>query len=131
YENEMFSGKVNDLAPAADPSNGLYPVELSLNPNNKRLAPGLFASVEITPSKSRNYTSIPLEALVEGSGLGAYVFVPQPDSVSVKKLPVLVAYIEGKYAVISNGLDTVEAVVTSGAPYLTEKKKIKMIKGAY
>ncbi|MBL7826937.1 MAG: efflux RND transporter periplasmic adaptor subunit, partial [Saprospiraceae bacterium] len=91
YENEMFSGKVKDLAPAADPSNGLYPVELSLDTKNKRLAPGLFASVEITPSKSRNYTSIPLEALVEGSGLGAYVFVPQPDSVSVKKLPVLVA----------------------------------------
>lgn len=125
YEGTTFSGKVRELAPAADPSSGLYAIEVGIQPQGKRFAPGLFGEVEITPSQSRNYTLIPVEALVEGDGQSAFVFALQTDGESVRKLPVRVAFLEGNQAVITNGLEGVQEVVTGGAPYLTEKKKVR------
>ena len=125
YEGTVFNGKVSDLSPAADPASGLYPVEIRIQPQGKRFAPGLFAEVDIIPSKSRPYTMIPVEAIVEGDGQLAFVFALQADGVSVKKMPVQVAFIEGNQAVIASGLEGVTEVVTSGAPYLSEKKKVR------
>lgn len=125
YEGTLFQGKITDLAPAADPASGLYPVEIRIQPQGKRFAPGLFAEVAIKPSQSRAYTMIPVEALVEGNGQEAFVFAIQPDGESVKKLSVKVAFMEGNQAVIASGLEGVIEVVTSGAPYLNEKKKVR------
>jgi len=125
YPDAPFNGKVSDLAPAADPASGLYPVEIKVSPQGKRFAPGLFAQVDITPSQSRNYTTVPVEAIVEGDGKSAFVFALQADGESVKKVPVQVAFLEGNQAVIASGLEGVTEVVTSGAPYLSEKKKVK------
>lgn len=127
YEGVKFQGKVSDLAPAADPVSGLYPVEIRIQPQGKRFAPGLFAEVDITPSQSRPYAMIPIEAIVEGDGQSAFVFALQADGVSVKKTSIRVAFIEGNQAVIASGLEGVNEVVTSGAPYLSEKKKVKKI----
>lgn len=125
YEGVTFNGKVKELAPAADPASGLYPVEIRIQAQGKRFAPGLFAEVDITPASSRPYTMIPVEAIVEGDGQSAFVFALQADGTTVKKMPVRVAFLEGNQAVISSGLEGVTEVVTSGAPYLTEKKKVR------
>lgn len=125
YPDAPFIGKVSDLAPSADPASGLYPVEIRVTPHGKRFAPGLFAQVDITPSQSRPYTLVPVEAIVEGDGKSAFVFVLQADGESVKKAPVEVAFLEGNQAVIASGLEGVAEVVTSGAPYLSEKKKVR------
>lgn len=127
YESTTFNGKLSDLAPAADPASGLYPVEIQIQPQGKRFAPGLFAEVDITPSQSRPYVMIPVESIVEGDGQSAFVFALQSDGVSVKKVPVQVAFIEGNQAVIATGLEGVTEVVTSGAPYLNEKKKVRKL----
>ena len=62
---------------------------------------------------------------MEGDGQSAFVFALQSDGVSVKKMPVRVAFMEGTEAVIASGLEGVKEVVTSGAPYLSEKKKVR------
>ncbi len=125
YPDAPFSGKVSELAPSADPASGLYPIEIKVAPQGKRFAPGLFAQVDITPSQSRPYTLVPIEAIVEGDGKSAFVFALQADGESVKKAPVQVAFLEGNQAVITSGLEGVAEVVTSGAPYLSEKKKVR------
>lgn len=125
YPDLNFNGKVSDLAPAADPTNGLYPVEIRITPQGKRFAPGLFAQVDITPPQARNYATVPIEAIVEGDGKEAFVFAVQADGESVRKLPVQVAFLEGNLVYLNGGLDGSTEVITSGAPYLTEKSKIK------
>ncbi len=127
YEDTVFDGKISDLAAAADPSSGMYPVEIKIATQGKRFAPGLFAKVDITPSKSRAYTIVPIEAIVEGDGKSAFVFALQPDSTSVKKIPVQVAFMEGNKVLISSGLEGVLEVVTAGAPYLSEKKRVRVV----
>lgn len=125
YDGVVFSGKVSDLAPAADPASGLYSIDIRTQPQGKRFAPGLFSEVDIKPSKSRTYTTIPIEAIVEGNGQMAFVFVLQPDGISVKKRPIRVAFLEGNEAVIASGLEGVTEVITRGAPYLNERKKVR------
>lgn len=125
YEGAVFNGKVSDLAPAADPASGLYPVEIRIQPQGKRFAPGLFAQVDIAPSQSRSYVTVPVEALVEGDGKSAFVFALLEGGENVRKAPVQVAFLEGNQAVIASGLEGVAEVVTSGAPYLSEKKKVR------
>jgi multidrug efflux system membrane fusion protein len=127
----VFSGKVAELAPSADPSNGLYQVEFSIQAKGKRLAPGLFATLEVAPPKNIRRTAIPIEAIVEGDGSAAYVYVINPDSVTVRKVPVVIDRLEKGLAVISTGLENVDAVITSGTPYLNEKKKVKVVRAAY
>lgn len=125
YPGQNFQGRVSDLAPAADPQSGLYPVEIRILPQGKRFAPGLFAQAELAPAQTRPYTLVPVEAIVEGNGQAAFVFALQGDGSSVRKLPVQVAFVEGPNVVIASGLDGVTEVVTVGAPYLMEGKKVK------
>lgn len=127
YPGTTFKGTVSDLAPAADPANGLYPVEIRVTPQGKRFAPGLFAQVDITPPQARRYSVVPVEAILEGDGREAFVFALKPDGESVEKIPVRVAFLEKDLAVLEQALDDTLEVVTSGAPYLTEKKKVKKV----
>jgi RND family efflux transporter MFP subunit len=124
YPDQIFTGKVSELAPAADPSSGLYPVEISVKPQGKRFAPGLFAEVDLSPSQTRPYTLVPMEAIIEGDGKSAFVYALQPDGATVRKIPVQIAFIDGQQVMIGGGLDGVTEVITSGAPYLTEKSKV-------
>jgi len=125
YPETVFKGKVSDLAPAADPANGLYPVEIRITPQGKRFAPGLFAQVDITPPQSRAYSIVPIEAIVEGDGMKAFVFALQPDGEQVRKVPVQVAFINGNQVIIAQGLEGIGEVITAGAPYLTAQSKVR------
>ncbi|TNE60341.1 MAG: efflux RND transporter periplasmic adaptor subunit [Bacteroidetes bacterium] len=125
YPGVSFRGRVTDLAPAADPANGLYQVEIKVTPQGQRFAPGLFATVQIQPGKARDYAAVPIESIIEGDGQEAYVFILEPDDESVRKQPVRVAFLDGDMAMLAETLDTSVEVITSGAPYLTEKKKVK------
>jgi multidrug efflux system membrane fusion protein len=123
YPDVVFNGRVRDLAPAADPANGLYTVEIGIQPRGRRFAPGMFATVDIQPPKERRYPVIPIEAIMEGDGDKAFVFTLGPDGSSVRKIPVEIAFVEGAQAVIRSGLDGIREVITGGAPYLNERKK--------
>lgn len=125
YPETSFQGRVSELAPAADPANGLYPVEIRIRPQGKRFAPGLFAQVDITPPQSRAYSIVPVEAIVEGDGMKAFVFALQPDGETVRKVPVRVAFINGNQVTIADGLEGIGEVVTAGAPYLTAQSKVR------
>jgi multidrug efflux system membrane fusion protein len=119
YPGIAFEATVNVINEGADQVNGLYQVEVKINPQGKRLASGLFARVEIIPAESQSLKSIPIEALIEGDGKKAYVFVVNKDQKSVSKIPVTIAYLERNEAVISKGLEEVAEVINEGSAFLT------------
>lgn len=127
YQDVDFAGKVSDIAPTADPQSGLYPVEIQIDPRGKRFAPGLFGKVNVQSKQARNYAIIPIESIVEGDGKSAFVYALQADGQSVRKVPVQIAFVEGGNALVLNGLEQGTEVVTAGAPYLNEQKKVKKI----
>ena len=124
YPDIKFEAIVNVINEGADPVNGLYQAEIKINPQGKRLASGLFARVEIIPSESQTLKSIPIEALIEGDGKNAFVFVVNEDGKSVSKVPVKIAYLRNKEAIILDGLDKVTEVINEGSAFLTEFSSI-------
>jgi membrane fusion protein, multidrug efflux system len=127
--NENLSGEVSLIGEGADPFTGLYPIEVNLSKTFARLASGLFASVEIIPSKNVSLKKIPIEALVEGSGKNAFVYALQDDKKHVRKILVNVAHIKDKSAFVSGGLDGVGEIVLSGSGFLTEGSVVKVGSG--
>lgn len=130
YPDEKFQAKVVLVSDGADPVSGLYPVEVQINPKGKRLATGLVANVEIVSSETQRLKSVPIEAIVEGNGAQAYVFVALENQQGVKKIPVKIAYLNGNDAMITSGLENVQQVITSGSAFLTEFSSIKIVDSA-
>lgn len=127
YPGEVFDGNLNAINEGADVVSGLYQAEVKVNPGKRKLASGLFAKVEIVPSTKLKLWTVPIEAVVEGYGKKAYVFVASENKLSVKKIPVQVAYLSGKEAFISTGLESVQQVITSGSAFLTENSSITIV----
>jgi membrane fusion protein, multidrug efflux system len=123
YPDDTLSGTVTRLAQAADPMNKLYEIEIRLDPKGKRLATGLFAKVELKPSQSRTYAVVPVEAIVEGNGREAYVYVNNQGK--AKRLTVTVGYLDGDQVLITSGLENTKSVITAGSAFLTEGSSIK------
>lgn len=124
YPGRSFRGSVSELAQAADPMNKLYEVEIRIDPNGVRFAPGLFAKVQLTPDQSRTYAVVPVEAIVEGNGQQGFVYVLTADKNRVRKQPVQIGFLDGDKVLLSNGLANVKDVVTAGSAFLTEESMV-------
>ena len=125
YHDAVFNATVSLLAQAPDPTSGLYQVELKLQNTGKDIATGLFAKAEIKPSDAGQYISAPVDAVVEGNGQEAFVFVSQNGK--AHKLPVRVAFIREGQVLLSSGLAEGAAIITDGSAYLTEGVSVKVI----
>ncbi len=128
YPNTTFEGVVSTINEGADAISGLYQAEVKVNPGNKKLASGLFAKVQIIPAEKTKLWIVPIEALVEGAGKQAYVFVANTDQKTVRKISVNIAYLEGTQAYLLNGVEEVREVITAGSAFLTENSTITITK---
>jgi membrane fusion protein, multidrug efflux system len=127
YPSQVFNGKITKTADVVDPYTGLYEIEVSVSPNGKKMAMGLFAHISIPSPQASKLKIIPIEALVEGNGKSGFVYILQPNGTSVKKQAVTIGHIGQQELGISAGLDGVGEVITDGVSYLTEKTIVKLI----
>lgn len=125
------SGKVTVISKFANPYNGSYEVEISLDKTNrgngtwKNIASGMIASVVIFPETQHVYYFIPIESLIEADNKTGYVFIPRDSSVIKTKVKIK-ALLKNRIA-IEEGLENISEVVTDGAGYLSENSKIKIV----
>lgn len=125
-----FEGQVTSIAPAADPGNRVYSVEITLaNPEGK-LKAGMIASVTVGQQKQREVTVIPLSSVLRSSD--------KPDEFSVmvseQSRGELVARLRkvrlgdpfGNTIEVISGVLPGERVVTTGAPLLHEGDRLQL-----
>jgi multidrug efflux pump subunit AcrA (membrane-fusion protein) len=129
FPNQSFSASVKNLSPVPDLNSGLYQAELSvqgLDPS--RLATGLFGKATLYPTvlQTKGLTAIPIDALIEGNGELAYVFVPAGNV--AKRIPIRISHFNNEKAFVASGLEGVESIIVDGSAYLTEGAKIKVVK---
>ena len=104
---------------------GTFDVEISLTKLPPRLAAGLIASVEIFPKSEGEQTVVPLDALIEAESNSAKIFTVKNGK--AQSHDVQMAFLHGDRAVISEGLNGVEKVVTDGAAYLVDGVKVEVV----
>lgn len=126
WPDEVFTGIVSNKAIAADPKSGSFEIEIQVQPKGKTMASGLFAKAKLRPRALGQVKCIPIEALLEGNGKDAFVFITK-DNETVEKKAVRIAFINENCVAITQGLEQVDEVITSGSPYLTERSLIKVI----
>lgn len=127
YPDRVFTGKVSEVASAADERTRLFPIEVRFDEPPGRLASGLVAKVSIVPATSLKSTLVyvPVAAVVEGDGQKADVFVVADDH-AVRR-PVRVAFITQHGVALAEGLASGETVVTDGALYLADGERITIV----
>jgi RND family efflux transporter MFP subunit len=130
YPAIEFSATVTEIAQMADASKGTFEVELTVDPQGRKLATGLVAKVQIIPSQTLAAVLVPIEALVEADGDKAYIYVLNNDKQTVKKTAVQIAGIYDNLIGISGGLQENAIIVTEGNNYLTESSKVKVVTGS-
>lgn len=130
FPNRILNGVVNEIAGAADPVTGLFPIEILLeNPDDLRLSSGLVAKVTVQPSSAtlQNRLYVPIAAVVDGDGRTAHVFLIETGI--ARKRAVEIAFISGEQAALSSGVTDQDIVITEGALYLQDGDPVRVLEG--
>jgi len=126
WPGETFRATVTQVASAADPATGLFPIEAQVDPNGRRLVSGLVGRVRLAPGPDEpTLPHVPLSAVIEGHGGNAAVFLV--DGEVARRRPIEVAFITAETVAVRAGLTVGERVVTAGAPYLDDGDAVVVV----
>jgi multidrug efflux system membrane fusion protein len=128
FPNKEFTGRVSEIGGAAQVENGLFPVEVRLDPANVNLVSGLVAqlSIQSQQAASTQLVYVPTGAVVAGVGQRANIFVldTRDNQAIARKAEVNVAFFTRDQVAITSGLQEGEQVVTDGALYLHDGESV-------
>ncbi len=127
YPNQQISGTVREIAGAADPMTGLFPIEVAITEAQERLSSGLVATARLQPLRARETARVyvPIAAVVEGAGRMAHVFINEQGI--ARKQRIEVDFIVDEDAAVLTGLTQGTEVVTEGALYLQDGEPIQVL----
>jgi membrane fusion protein (multidrug efflux system) len=116
FPNVSFSGKVNAIDPAIDPSSRNFQAEATIpNPDHK-LLPGMFAKVAVEAGGVQHYLTLPQTAITYNP-YGSTVFLAVKDKagkLTAQQTFVTTGSARGDQVAVLTGVKDGDQVVTSG-----------------
>lgn len=127
HPSTIFKATVSEIAEAADPRTGVFPIELSiLSQKGKSLKNGFIGKIKLFPSKQARYVKIPMNALVEGYQKQVNIYSVK-EGMAIKKSVEPIYIGNDFFTVNEDQLEGVEQVVTDGAAYLKEGLQVNVV----
>lgn len=127
YPDQEFTGTVHLIHPSIDSSTRTFTVEITIDNNENKVLPGMFARVTLNFGTNENVV-VPDRAVVKQSGSGnKYVYVLNSDSTVSYNRVELGRRINNTYELIS-GVEDGSNVVISGQTRLADGAKVTVIK---
>ncbi|NQS90740.1 efflux RND transporter periplasmic adaptor subunit [Patescibacteria group bacterium] len=122
YPDEVFLGKVVEIAPETTTSSGLIVIEvkIELEKADPKLKPGFTASADIIVGEAKNVLILPVETVNE-EGKEKFVAILEEGKPSLKHIAVGVS--DGTNVEIKSGLKEGELVLSSGLQKLIEIRR--------
>lgn len=120
-----LTGRLRELAPAADPASRTYPARITLTQSSASVALGMTARVRFNTNEKNVGLLIPLTAVFQQGNQAAVWIVAADHSISLR--PVQVAAYRDGGAVIVSGLAAGERIVSNGVHRLAAGEKIHAI----
>lgn len=130
YPGEQFTGKITGIDPKVDPDTRNFRVQATIGNKDRKLMPGMFASVEITVGEPHSYVTLPQTALTYNAyGETLFVVVPAKPAEGQSEAPkeedgsprleaiqkfVTVGETRGDQVAILKGIKEGEIVVNAG-----------------
>ncbi len=115
-------GMLLTLDNQVDPQTGTIKLKATFPNEDRRLWPGAFVRVRLQVDTVPDAVTVPLVAVQRGPD-GAYAFVLKPDS-TVEQRPLQLGTLTATEAVVRQGVQPGEQVVTSGALRLTSGARV-------
>lgn len=128
YPGEHFAGVVYLIHPTVDAASRTFTVEVTINNNDDRVVPGMFARATMNFGTASRVV-VPDRAIVKMPGSGnKYVYVYEPESGTVKYNKVELGQRIGDAYEIISGVPDSCAVVTGGQARLADGVKVEVVK---
>jgi RND family efflux transporter MFP subunit len=128
-EASHLTGRLRELAAAADPASRTYAARVELSGNDSRVALGMTAKVRFVNHGKQDKLIVPLSAIFQQGDQAAVWVVAADHSVSLRKVEVTTYRDNG--AVIAGGLTAGERIVSAGVHKLNAGEKIRVIEGEF
>jgi RND family efflux transporter MFP subunit len=126
----IYRGLVTDIGRLAETANA-FPVKVKILTVDPKLRPGMTAELTFRISEAAQQRAflVPVTALAAGeSPRQGYVFVFDPASTTVKRVPVKMARgAEDNRLMIAEGLQGGEIVAVAGVSFLEDGQKVKLM----
>jgi multidrug efflux system membrane fusion protein len=119
--NVISGGNVAFIENTVDPQTGTILVRALFQNNDEKLWPGTLASVRVSLRMDKNVVAIPSDAVQNGQR-GTFVFVVENGTAKVRDITVA-RTVDGE-AVVTNGLNGDETVVTDGQLSLRDGARV-------
>jgi membrane fusion protein, multidrug efflux system len=126
-KSELDHGTLLTVDNAIDPSTGTIKLKATFPNANSQLWPGQFVNARLLLDTSRGVLTAPSAAVRHGQDV-LFVYVVRPDQ-TVARQVVTVQRDDGVTAVIANGLEQGQMVVTDGQSRLQDGTHISIING--
>lgn len=129
---EVFTGRITDIAPEADPRSRVFNVEVTLPNYRQRLLSGMVASLTMdTQSGKKALPAIPLNAIVRSStdpeGYAVFVAKESDGKTVSEERQVKVGDAFGQMITVLSGLQSGEKVITNGSTRLVAGQEIRVV----
>jgi len=125
FPGKKFKSVVSEIAKTSDPYTGTYEVELRLIDMPEDIVSGLIGKAEIIPSKTREYSILPVHAIHDADDMIGYVYLVNGKGYKKKKIEIL--HISDSIIYIGKGINENDSVITEGADFLEPGMGIEII----
>lgn len=127
FPGQAFTASVTEIGADADVRTGTFQIKMRIAATDAPLKSGLVGRAAITPSAQSAATlAIPVDAILEGHGSEAMVFVVDPATGAAKRTRIATGRISGGLVAVTAGLKAGDQVVVDGAGYLTDGEKVSI-----
>jgi len=123
--DQVFAAAVSEIGADADERTGTFQVKLRISETPAPLKSGLVGRASITPSVVSGVdVAIPVDAILEGHGERAIVFLVDPATGSVQRTRISTGRLSGGLIAVTSGVKAGDQVVVDGAGYLADGEKV-------
>jgi membrane fusion protein (multidrug efflux system) len=121
--DQVFSGRVTRISPIVDPASRSATVEVMLPNSQRRLVPGMTASVQLVVERREHVVRVPLGALFATDKTRVVTI----DGTTARFRPIQVGLIGDEKAEIISGINPGDRVATTGKERVQEGETVKPI----
>lgn len=123
--SRLYTGKIREVSPVADPVTRTYPVRVSILEADKSVLLGMTANVFFLSQGTTPTITLPLTAIFQKDGQPAVWVVGKDNKLSLRAVTLLDFGEEG--ARIVGGLNPLERVVTAGVHKLIPGEQVALL----
>lgn len=124
--DRVFKARLRELSPQADATSRTYAARFTIENADDTVALGMTTFVILHPTHVPNVARLPLSSVFD-KGAGPRVFVVDPTTHALEARPVTVAGYTSDSALVSEGLNGGEQVVTMGVQTLDPGRVVRTV----